>query len=66
MKSAYEFRIVGFAATPRSRSGHPVPGVHAGPSARCEASKGCIGCLPGLSLRDWKSPNPQSSRKQAR
>jgi hypothetical protein len=33
--------------------------------ASCEASIGCIRCSSGLGLRDWKSPNPQSSRKPA-
>ena len=30
---------------------------------RCGVSIGCIGCSPGLSLRDWKSPNPQSTQE---
>ena len=34
--------------------------VLTGPS--CEASIGCFGCSPGEVLRDWKSPNPQSTQ----
>ena len=33
--------------------------------ARCEASIGCIRCSSGLGLRDWKSPNTQSTRRPA-
>lgn len=33
--------------------------------ASCEASIGCIRCSSGLGLRDWKSPNTQSSRARS-
>lgn len=29
---------------------------------RCEASISCIRCSSGLGLRDWKSPNTQSTQ----
>ncbi|MDA8456980.1 hypothetical protein M4R22_19655, partial [Acidovorax sp. GBBC 3334] len=29
----------------------------------CEASIGCIRCSSGLGLRDWKSPNTQSTQE---
>ena len=38
----------------------PAVGAPLERGVRCEASIRCIGCSPGLSLRDWKSPNPQS------
>lgn len=31
-------------------------------STRCEAPIGCIRCSSGLGLRDWKSPNTQSTQ----
>ncbi|XHS79802.1 hypothetical protein ACFJGW_07430 [Burkholderiaceae bacterium UC74_6] len=33
--------------------------------ASCEVPIGCIGCSPGLLLRDWKSPNPQSAQEDS-
>jgi hypothetical protein len=42
-------------------SGDAVP-VGSGRPARCDVSIGCCGSF-GLDLRDWKSPNPQFSRK---
>jgi len=31
-------------------------------SPSCEGPIGCFGCSPGEVLRDWKSPNPQSTQ----